>query len=364
MPAGAGSAAAPAHAAGHTHCLNCGTKLEGAWCHRCGQHDFDFHRSFGHVLLEALENFFHFDAKLFRNIVTLLFQPGRLSADFNAGKRASQVPPFRLYLFIAFVFFLLNLGRVDQSNLVPESEAKRTFAEIDRQLRNPGAPAPDLAGLDPEFREAIAEAVKEARAAPGLSQEAQEAIATEKIRQAAEKRRQRGKPGNTPALTIVPPKVDGAPQSDFDRFLLERSRYMLEHQREIAQKFMDHIPHLLLMCLPCFALLTRLLWRKSGLVYLQHLIIALHFHTFIYLWLMVFTGWALLFREFVPFGLHGWVRLGGALWLALYPLLMLRHAFGQGWLKTLAKTLLLALGYTLVIAGGFVVVGLLLLVLG
>src|SRR5688572_11178452 len=82
--AAAGADHAAAHAAGggnhhgpfHTHCENCGTKLDGPYCHRCGQHDFEFHRSFWHVFLEALENLFHFEGKFFRNIVTLLFQPG------------------------------------------------------------------------------------------------------------------------------------------------------------------------------------------------------------------------------------------------------------------------------------------------
>jgi hypothetical protein len=95
------------HGPFHEHCENCGTKLAGPFCHRCGQHDFEFHRSFWHVFLEALENLFHFEGKFFRNIVTLLFQPGRLTADFNAGKRAAQMPPFRLYVFVSFIFFLL-----------------------------------------------------------------------------------------------------------------------------------------------------------------------------------------------------------------------------------------------------------------
>src|SRR5690242_8697966 len=76
------------HGPFHTHCENCGTKLEGPFCHKCGQHDFEFHRSFRHVFLEALETLFHFEGKFFRNIVTLLFHPGRLTAEFNAGKRA------------------------------------------------------------------------------------------------------------------------------------------------------------------------------------------------------------------------------------------------------------------------------------
>jgi hypothetical protein len=93
----------------HTHCQNCGVPLSGPFCHRCGQQDLDFQRSFGHVVLEVLESFFHFDAKFFRNIATLVFQPGRLTAEFNAGRRASQMPPFRLYLFVSVLFFFLSL---------------------------------------------------------------------------------------------------------------------------------------------------------------------------------------------------------------------------------------------------------------
>ena len=59
------------HSPSHLHCENCGTKLQGPFCHRCGQHDFDINRSFIHTFFEALENFFHFDTKLFRNLITL-----------------------------------------------------------------------------------------------------------------------------------------------------------------------------------------------------------------------------------------------------------------------------------------------------
>uniref|UniRef100_UPI00404A33F3 DUF3667 domain-containing protein n=1 Tax=Cephaloticoccus sp. TaxID=1985742 RepID=UPI00404A33F3 len=99
------------HTAGHTHCENCGTELKGPYCHRCGQHDFDINRSFTHTFLEALENFFHFDTKLFRNLIALLFQPGRMTAEFNAGKRASQVPPLPALRFYQHSLFLPRLPR-------------------------------------------------------------------------------------------------------------------------------------------------------------------------------------------------------------------------------------------------------------
>ncbi|HLP25762.1 MAG TPA: DUF3667 domain-containing protein, partial [Acidobacteriota bacterium] len=112
------------HGPFHTHCENCGTELKGPFCHACGQHDFEFHRSFGHVFLEALENFFHFDAKFFRNIVTLLFRPGALTADFNSGKRASQMPPFRLYVFVSVLFFFMSFIGRDSSSFLDGERRK------------------------------------------------------------------------------------------------------------------------------------------------------------------------------------------------------------------------------------------------
>jgi hypothetical protein len=100
-----------AHGPLHSECQNCGTPLQGPHCHRCGQRDFDFHRSFGHVVHEAIETWFHFDGSFFRGFYDLLFRPGRMTRDFNEGKRARHVPPFRFYLVLSVVFFFVfSLG--------------------------------------------------------------------------------------------------------------------------------------------------------------------------------------------------------------------------------------------------------------
>jgi hypothetical protein len=90
----------------HSHCQNCGTELKGPYCHVCGQHDFETQQSFTHLVHEVLENFFHFEGKFFHGIYDLLFRPGETTKSFNAGKRASQMPPLRLYIFVSLLFFL------------------------------------------------------------------------------------------------------------------------------------------------------------------------------------------------------------------------------------------------------------------
>jgi hypothetical protein len=306
----------------HTHCENCGTALSGPYCHHCGQHDIDFHRSFGHMFLDALENFFHFDAKLFRNIVTLLFRPGRLTAAFNAGKRASQMPPLRLYIFVSVLFFFLSfLGRKNDNLFVADPS----------DLNNPVA------------KKHLADAVEDIKARKAVRNSAGAASATP-----VEEKKKR--PAETPGgLNIF---GDDKNNTELERYLNDKGRYAVDHQREMAEAFLHALPKMLLVCLPFFALFTRVLFRHSGQVYLQHLVVALHFHTFIFLWRMFASGWAFL-AHFLSPKLAGFLGFGANLWLFLYVFLMLRHLFQNSWGRTIFKTLALAGAYGVTLGLGF-----------
>lgn len=293
------------HGPVHTHCENCATKLEGPYCHACGQHDFEFHRSFGHVFMEALENFFHFEGKFFRNIVVLLFWPGRLTQEFNAGKRVAQMPPFRLYLFVSVLFFFLFF--LDQS---------RTGEAL---------------AFGPGRDRSVAVAAQEA----GDAVPQQQGATTK------------------PALAVVDREDPAWLQQLVKRWQNEEAR------ARIADAFLHSIPRLLLFCLPLFALYTRFLFRKSGQAYLQHLVLALHFHTFFYLWLMFRDGW-----QFLGGLAHPTVGVilfrACTLWALLYPVLMLRRLFQNSWRKTLLKTVVLGWGYVITLAVSFLAAGVLL----
>lgn len=302
----------------HTHCENCGTELQGPFCHKCGQHDFDFKQGFGHALHDALENFFHFDTKLFRNIVTLLFRPGVLSAEFNAGHRVAQMPPLRLYVFVSILFFFISFtgDRMPKDNLVQNDEPRRGVR----------------VGAGPQLENIVAEAKKDA--------------AKEDAEAAAEK------PAETAPVVYGKTKRANEPKSDLEKALEEKGEYAFRHQHELAEAFAHAIPKMLLFCLPFFALYTRVLFRKSGLAYLQHLVIAVHFHTFIFLWLLFRDGWAGI-ADLLSHGLRGWVTFAAGLWMTIYPFLMLRRLFGNPWKRTILKTVALAAAYSLTLAVAF-----------
>jgi hypothetical protein len=88
------------------NCPECATPLMGKYCHQCGEklpnaHDL----TLKHFLHHGFHELTHLDSKIFRTLLTLLFKPGVLSAEYAAGRKQRYVLPLRLFL----VIFALNL---------------------------------------------------------------------------------------------------------------------------------------------------------------------------------------------------------------------------------------------------------------
>ena len=110
-----------------TPCPNCSTALAGPWCHVCGQHAEDFHRSAAKLVFESFREFLDFDNRLWRTVPDLILRPGRLTRSYLDGHRAPQVPPLRLFLVILLGLFLIGLSR--SPKIVPSSPLPTTQAE-------------------------------------------------------------------------------------------------------------------------------------------------------------------------------------------------------------------------------------------
>lgn len=134
------------HDQAHGVCANCETRLIGPHCHACGQ-KAHLHSRLRDLLHEALEGIAHFDGRLWRTLPLLAFNPGRLSREWRAGRRARYIAPLHLFLFAVFLFFtvptltgrhLVNLPNVNQTNAAA-SEARRTAEEAARDARTADA---------------------------------------------------------------------------------------------------------------------------------------------------------------------------------------------------------------------------------
>lgn len=165
-PRGGTHAAAGSDERGHEHglCLNCGTALIDAHCHRCGQAGH-VHRTAGAFFHDVLHGVFHFEGKAWRTLPMLVLHPGALTRRYVAGERARFVSPIALFLFSVFLLFAIlaqlpmfhfgdsallkpgaGLGEVQAKVLAEQQVTNEELARLRRTLvqlnRNP---SPDRA---------------------------------------------------------------------------------------------------------------------------------------------------------------------------------------------------------------------------
>lgn len=65
------------------------------------------HDKLSHLVEEFAEGIAHFDGRLWRSLPLLVRAPGRLSRDWMAGRRVRYVAPLHLFLFAVFLLFLI-----------------------------------------------------------------------------------------------------------------------------------------------------------------------------------------------------------------------------------------------------------------
>lgn len=88
-------------------CPNCAASLAGPWCHACGQSSDDHHRSLTRLTAEAIGGLIDIDSRLWRTLPDLCLRPARLTRAYLDGHRVSQIPPFRLFLVVVVLVFLV-----------------------------------------------------------------------------------------------------------------------------------------------------------------------------------------------------------------------------------------------------------------
>src|SRR5690606_29763013 len=129
-----------------------------------------------------------------------------------------------------------------------------------------------------------------------------------------------------------------------------RERYDRRH--EAARLIGEHLPKLIFACLPVFALITRVVFRRAKLGYLSHLVMALHLHSFYFLFSLVSSGWVLLIGLVSP-------RLGGLgsfaafIYTIVYAFMAARRVFGGSRKGTFWRSVLAALLYLMALGIGF-----------
>jgi len=115
------------------------------------------------------------------------------------------------------------------------------------------------------------------------------------------------------------------------------------------------LPQTMLVLLPIFALLLKIVYIFRRRLYMEHMIVALHSHAFIFvsLFLLVLVGMAKSWAQGAAPWLVGWLNLllfVMGWWLPIYLFLMQKKVYKQGWIMTMLKYGMIGTCYTILIS--------------
>jgi hypothetical protein len=328
-------------------CLNCGTIVQGHYCHVCGQENVVPKETFWHMFTHFFYDITHFDSSFFTTVKDLLFRPGFLSKEYMLGRRAKYLHPVRLYVFTSAVFFLIffslasstDIIKSDTGNAMPNKER---IAYIDSTMKSIAGDSGKLLMMQRlmAFRDtnvimnfADLAAIDENTNVISISNSSRTYQTSEEYDSI-----QKALPAN---------KRDGW----FRRRLIYKEIHLNNKYRghaneifsDIGHSLLHRIPYLLFLSLPLFALLLKLVYiRRKDFYYADHGVFTIHLYVFTFVALLVFFGIDKL-RTSTGVGDLEWLQVlvVGVLFFYLYK--AMRKFYGQKRFKTIMKFLIVFL---------------------
>jgi len=99
----------------------------------------------------------------------------------------------------------------------------------------------------------------------------------------------------------------------------------------------SNLPYMMLCCIPLFAFVLKVLYVRRRIFYIDHLIYALHIHSFLYTGIMLIVLITMGLNRTIPGTFAGWII--AALWITFVAqiFLSIRRVYRQGWLISALK---------------------------
>lgn len=270
------------------YCHNCSAELHGEYCSSCGQRDRNVNIPVKELASEFIGVIPAFDKRLKRTMTQLLFRPGLLTLEYLSGKRKQYISPFKLYFGISFLFFFLIALDDSETKYVTGKNAAQTGT-----ISGSGSQDTIYAFVD-------------------------------------------GKKSNLRFTLVDSVKSEKL----FGRDVAAGLGKMKENPQLFFDKLKEYRPKIIFLLLPIFASLLKLLYIRSNILYVRHLVFAFYFHAFVFLVLLCMD---LLDLTDIRFLSSASVLLLIAIPVNLY--LGMMKVYRQSWLKTLAKFSLLTAAY-------------------
>lgn len=368
-------------------CENCGTVLQGGFCHVCGQHAHNPLRSFAHAAEEVFESFWHLDGRIFRTLADL-FVPGRVAVNYLSGQRVRYLPPLRVFIILSVLtFFVGKLSLHTEANdTVDAAQTQRNNIKFDigddgKSDAIASARSADevlrlredaLANVDRMHRESDAKWLvsaigrfAEERIDQRAATRMRELGATPEQMRALERSTAQRQAAVASAAAPEPSLANAIDDDDGPGWLQDWLRERLirmegnieriqRNPDEFVRLVLGAVPGALLVLVPVFALCLKLLYLGSGRGYLEHLVVALYSHaTMLLALLLTFVLVGAQSLAATPAWLDNGFAIAAGLVLTvavpLYLLRMQKRVYAQGWPMTLAKFALIGSLYSVLL---------------
>lgn len=367
------------------HCANCGTPMQGEFCHHCGQSIHSVLKPVHHMLEDGMDMFLHVDGRILHTLPPLMTRPGFLTLEYFAGRRQRYVAPFRLMFVLCLLSFfafhlvadnLLDRGanRPVSSKLIQQKKpnafaADATAPDVRRDLESQldslrkartqieGVPGADqgLSIAERKLREDADRRLAELKAAPANASSAAGKPASGST--AAGSRARSTDPDEAAWNKVEPvdiawlPGFANARLTAFKRHLKLNLKAAFsssdpgerqEARERMVAGFFSVLPQSMLVMIPLFALLLKVFYLFRRRLYMEHVIVALHSHAFLFaaLLLVLMVGmlstWLHPLAPWMgyPLGIVQFALVG---WMFAYLLVMQKRIYRQGWGMTLLK---------------------------
>lgn len=308
-------------------CANCGARLRGLYCAACGQRVEPRIQPLSYFLREAFDTVTNVDSRMWRTLVPLLLRPGWLTQEFLGGRRASYVPPVKLYFVNAVIFFLLlaSLAMTDSGPLQiltrPSEDLAAERARVEAEF------------VELEKRIGAAKTSAERAVLGGGMQTVEAARAGVKTAPADSADRCQFE-----AAEWIEPRLEAACR-----------RVIADQGRGLGAKFLEDLPNAMFVFLPFLAMVMKAMYRRPPRYYVEHLLFLIHNQAFAFL----FFSLCLLASLVVPQAARGLFGLVVFACLSAYFFRAMRRVYAEGRTRTFAK--LAVLGFTYLFSGAVMV---------
>lgn len=282
------------------------------FCPHCGQKHEENVFTLKELLSDFLGSLFSFDSKAFKSLPKLIFQPGKLTVDYLKGKRASNLSPFRMYLFFSVVLFLLLPSIVHEDQIFGINNRvgnKSNFELIKSEVIEAQG---DSSILDNE--------VKSMPAISFNAGDSTEFVAWKNAVQMIDS-------GYSYMETVDSVFTN---QTKLIKFFIQQGLKINSKQGSgLVPVFFKSVSYSLFIFLPLFAFILKLFYVRRKRFYVEHFIFSLHIFSFIFFVLIIRVLLALVKLPVPP-----WIPL---VVLFSYILFAIKKVYQQNWLKSILK---------------------------